>query len=444
MYLSHFGLNEAPFKITPNTGFFYSGANRGEILQALLYAIEQGEGIIKVTGEVGSGKTMLCRMLAEKLAGSHDTVYLANPHISPQEVLAAIALDLHLDIAPSASLLELTHAVSQHLLASHAAGKRIVLLVEEAQGMPLETLEEIRLLTNLETAYEKLLQIVLFGQPELDANLEQPAIRQLKERIGHNFVLRPLTLQETQSYLDHRLRAAGYRGPELFGARIVKELNRAAQGVSRRLNILAEKTLLAAYAENTHTITRRHAQAAISDSPFARKDPRFALRQLAGAALVLLVGLIMGNWLHLLPGQTPTPTAVAAPAAATTQPQATAPAPDPNRDLVDSRLQATERWLAQAADNTFTLQLFSQPDREQLLKHLSHLTDTIESEQIFVFRTKVKGKPSYSVTYGSYVTRGDAVVAGTHLPTTIRKNRPLIRSAGGIRAEIEATPGQGA
>src|SRR5471032_590069 len=191
MYLSHFGLQESPFGITPNPAFFYAGNTRGEILQALLYVVAHGEGIIKVTGEVGSGKTMLCRMLEEQLPAHIEVIYLVNPSLSPLEALFAIASELGIEPGGRRGdeVLRLLHA---DLIAKHSAGRQVVLLVEEAQAMPLDTLEAIRLLTNLETARSKLLQIVLFGQPELDQNLDLANMRQLKERITHSFLVPPL------------------------------------------------------------------------------------------------------------------------------------------------------------------------------------------------------------------------------------------------------------
>src|SRR3989337_1786080 len=191
MYYSHFGLNQAPFKITPNTEFFFTGGNRGPILEALIYAITHGEGIIKGTGEVGSGKTMLCHMLPKRLPPNVETVYIANPNVSPEEILHTIAIELQLAVDRSAPRLEVMQALHDFLLKRYSEGKRVVVFVEESQSMPLATLEEIRLLSNLETHHDKLLQIVLFGQPELDENLRRPAIRQLRDRIAHSFRLDP-------------------------------------------------------------------------------------------------------------------------------------------------------------------------------------------------------------------------------------------------------------
>ena len=203
MYYNHFGLSQPPFKITPNIEFFFAGGNRGPILEALIYAVAQGEGIIKVTGEVGSGKTMLCHMLPTRLPPHIVTAYIANPSVSPEEILRAIAFELQLDVSRSPARLEVMQALHDYLIQRHAEGKRVVVLVEESQSMPLATLEEIRLLSNLETRNDKLLQIVLFGQPELDDNLRQPHVRPLRERITHSFRLEPLVQAEIREYLKY-------------------------------------------------------------------------------------------------------------------------------------------------------------------------------------------------------------------------------------------------
>ncbi|PPC80094.1 MAG: general secretion pathway protein [Methylotenera sp.] len=269
MYYPHFGLQQPPFKITPNTDFFFSGGNRGAVLDALVYAISNGEGIIKVVGEVGSGKTMLCRMLQTILPERIESIYLANPSVAPEDVLHAIAFELQLELPKDADRLKVMQALQAHLLSRHAEGRQVVIFVEEAQGMPLATLEEIRLLSNLETKQDKLLQIVLFGQPELDENLNKEQIRQLRERITYRFNLGPLETKDVGEYLIFRLRAAGYHGPHLFTDASIKKLSNAAQGLVRRVNILADKALLAAFADNVYQVTPKHVKAAIEDSEFA-------------------------------------------------------------------------------------------------------------------------------------------------------------------------------
>ena len=295
MYYAHFGLSQPPFRITPNTDFFFDGGNRGPILEALLYALNTGEGIVKVTGEVGSGKTMLCNMLQTRLPENIETVYLANPSVSPDEILHAIAFELQLGLPRNASRLEVMHGLHEFLLKRFAEGRRVVVFVEESQGMPLATLEEIRLLSNLETQNDKLLQIILFGQPELDVNLREPHIRQLRERITHSFRLEPLTEPEIREYLMFRMRAAGYRGPDLFSTAVVSAITRASNGLTRRVNLIADKALLAAFAENTHTVKPKHVEAAIRDSEFSRDSaPARARPGLAWAALLVIAGGIAG------------------------------------------------------------------------------------------------------------------------------------------------------
>lgn len=275
MYYPHFGLKEPPFKITPNTDFFFSGGNRGAVLDALVYAITNGEGIIKVVGEVGSGKTMLCRMLQTILPEKVESIYLANPSVAPEDVLHAIAFELQLKLPKNADRLKVMQQLQAHLLSRHAEGRQVVIFVEEAQGMPLATLEEIRLLSNLETKQDKLLQIVLFGQPELDVNLSETHIRQLRERITHSFHLEPLKTKDISEYLILRLRTAGYHGPHLFTDAAVKKLSVSAEGLVRRVNILADKSLLAAFAENVYQVTPKHVKAAIQDSEFGRKTTNY-------------------------------------------------------------------------------------------------------------------------------------------------------------------------
>ena len=215
MYLEHFGLTEPPFKITPVTDFFFSGANRGEILDALIYAIKDSEGIVKVSGEVGSGKTMLCRMLLDRLPSNIKAIYLANPSMSRDELLYAIAdrLDLNLEGQRVNIILQ---TLQNQLEAMYERGERCVVLVDEAHAMPLDTLEELRLLYNLQVGKHKLIQIVLFGQPELDEKLDQSNMRQLKDRIVHHFSILPISRKMIHDYLMFRMRTAGYKGPDIF------------------------------------------------------------------------------------------------------------------------------------------------------------------------------------------------------------------------------------
>ncbi len=291
MYLKHFGLNEPPFRITPHTDFFFAGANRGAMLEALQYALLHDEGIVKVSGEVGSGKTMLCRVLMERLPDQVEIIYLANPSLARDEILLAIADELQLDPGRERQT-RVLRALQDALIERYAAGRRVVVLIDEAHAMPPETLEEIRLLSNLEANRHKLLQIVLFGQPELDAHLSVPQMRQLKERITHSFRLGPLTREEITSYIDYRMRAAGYRGPSVFTAKAIRLLADASEGLTRRVNILADKSLLAAFAANTHAVTPREVRRAISDSDFYHAPPNRSRYVWLGTGAA--VGLLLG------------------------------------------------------------------------------------------------------------------------------------------------------
>ena len=343
MYLEHFGLSEPPFRITPHTDFFFEGANRGATLDALMYAIMHDEGIVKVSGEVGSGKTMLCRVLMERLPETVTIIYLANPSLSRDDILYAIADELRLDVPDNARSSVVMRSLYDHLITSYGEGRQVVVLIDEAHAMPVETLEEIRLLSNLETNRNKLLQLVLFGQPELNDILARPDMRQLKERITHNFGLEPLVRQDISDYIDFRMRAAGYRGPSVFSPAALKMIEQSSLGLTRRINILADKSLLAAFSSGSHQIGPKEIQIAIRDCEFSgatygtKKRQKARLQWLAGA---LAAGSLAGTiWLvatsrtetlapaaSVAPAVTPATAAPVQPPAVTTAPPPSAPA----------------------------------------------------------------------------------------------------------------------
>ncbi|HFK2925974.1 MSHA fimbrial biogenesis protein MshM [Aeromonas hydrophila] len=295
MYLNHFGLQEAPFGLTPNTGFYYGLPPHEEALQVLNWALAQGEGFIKVTGEVGTGKTLLCRKLLSELGSEERPVRLAwlpNPHLNPAELRIALALELGLAVRDQSEL-DLTDRIHRHLIALHQQGSRVVVLIDEAQALPDETLEAIRLFGNLETESSKLLQIVLFGQPELDARLAKPHLRQLRQRIGFSYCLRPLRFDETRAYLEHRLQISGYRGAPLFGGRALRRLWRASRGIPRLINILAQKCLMLAYGQGARQIDSRLVRLAVRDTDDAS---RFVPRRWWPLVLLLGCALAYGVW----------------------------------------------------------------------------------------------------------------------------------------------------
>jgi MSHA biogenesis protein MshM len=490
MYYAHFGLKQPPFKITPNTDFFFSGGNRGAVLDALIYAITSGEGIIKVVGEVGSGKTMLCRMLQTLLPEKVESVYLANPSVAPEDVLHAIAFELQLKLPKNADRLQVMQVLQKYLLDRHEQGKQVVIFVEEAQGMPIATLEEIRLLSNLETKHDKLLQIVLFGQPELDVNLNQTQIRQLRERITHGFNLGPLEEKDVGEYLIFRLRTAGYFGPHLFNRSAIRRLYKASEGLVRRVNILADKALLAAFAENVYQVTPKHMKAAIADSEFGAEQLKRKnnLHIYYAAAGIVLVGLSAGFLVHrywpagqaeppvasasdkpaaaiihdapapeadasVMPpatslesapvpatGVSPLPTVAppaSAPAPATVQSTTIPVAPAEADDILTRRLVATKNWLNQKPASTVTIQLMGGNSDEHMKNQLETLSQQVLLDEVYVFRTQVRGKPFMSVMYGSYASREEALQATQKLPRWLRTNRPQLRTVGGIIEETK-------
>jgi MSHA biogenesis protein MshM len=296
MYYEYFGLSQPPFRITPDTSLFYPGGNRGAVLQALIYAITSGEGIVKVVGEVGSGKTMLCRMLEQDLPDSVEIVYLANPRLPPENLLHAIAFELKLPVHSGTPRLQVMTRLQEYLVQRHAENRQVVVFVEEAQSMPIATLEEIRLLSNLETRSSKLLQIVLFGQPELDLRIGRQEIRQLKERITYSFQLTPFRTPDVREYLNSRMRACGYRSGDVFSDGAVRLIRWYSLGLIRRINILADKSLLAAFAENTHQVSARHVQRAARDSEFTPLLKQL-WRPAAVASTAVIAGVVAIWWL---------------------------------------------------------------------------------------------------------------------------------------------------
>jgi MSHA biogenesis protein MshM len=460
LYLEHFGLSEAPFRITPHTDFFFDGADRGATLEALVYAVLHDEGIVKVSGEVGSGKTMLSRVLMERLPGHVDTIYLATPSLGKDEILHAIAEELDLGVGDARTSVAL-RALQEHLIGLYAAGRRVVILVDEAHVMPDETLEQVRLLSNLESSRHKLLQIVLFGQPELDATLAKPSLRQLRDRITHSFRMRPLSRPEVARYLSFRMRAAGYRGPDVFGARAIALLARASSGLTRRVNILADKALLAAFTGNTHAVTEREVRAAIADSEFAR--PRERQRPLLYIGAALAVGIaagVLATW--MLTGESrptsdayfkesmataaepatpvvvsasdePAPQAAAAAAAAAT---ATPAPPDAapmlgseqldrlagyspqGQPLLTQRLEATRELLQRAPDEAFAIELFvtGNTDPARMERFLMRARELVPLEELFVIPMAEGGEYRLWVLYGEFDTWAEAHAAEKRLP----------------------------
>lgn len=255
MYLYHFGLAELPFTLTPNTDFYLPMAMHSEALAVLTTALKTGEGFIKVIGEVGTGKTLLCRKLLNELPHHFVTAYIPNPYLNPDELRRAVAVELGVKQAQRMSLQLLTQRIQSRLLELHAMGHSVVLILDEAQALPTESLEALRLFTNLETEKRKLLQVVLFAQPELDSRIATTEFRQLRQRITFSYKLRAMNANEVQQYIHHRLLVAGYRGAELFPSRVCKKIAMVSQGVPRIVNVLCHKILMLAYGQGHYNIS---------------------------------------------------------------------------------------------------------------------------------------------------------------------------------------------
>lgn len=458
LYLDHFGLAEAPFRITPHPEFFFDGADRGATLEALMYAILHDEGIVKVSGEIGSGKTMLCRVLMERLPAEVQTVFLANPSYSRSEILNAIAEELGARPPAGQGTLAIRD-LQAHLIEQYASGRRVVILIDEAHAMPPDALEQVRLLSNLESSRHKLLQIVLFGQPELDAALDASSMRQLKDRITHSFRMRPLSAAEIAKYLSFRMRAAGYRGPDAFDADATAAISRASSGLTRRVNVLADKSLLAAFAAGDNSVNLQHARTAIADSEFAPiRTPGEAGRgrRLALGAAVIACSALAGAGLYALLQDKPAPVAPAAPAATVAEapkpePAAVEPRPEPaaiepkpepapavppppllaeaqvqrllayatggNR-LLQERIAATREALAQVPDSSYSLELFTaeNSDPARMERFLQRARDLVQLDGLHVVPVLAGRRYQVRVLYGTYESRERALEAAQQLP----------------------------
>ncbi len=443
MYLEHYGLAEPPFRITPHTDFFFAGARRGATLEALLYAITHDEGIVRIGGEVGSGKTMLCRVLMERLPENALVIYLANPALSREDILHALADELGIGVADNSRTATVMRALQEKLVALYAEGRRVVVLIDEAHAMPAETLEAIRLLSNLESNRHKLLQLVLFGQPELDATLARTDMRQLRERITHSFRLEPLVQEDIAQYLDFRMRAAGYRGPSVFTPAAVKRIAGASAGLTRRINILADKALLASFARATHQVGPGEVDAAIRDSEFSALPPRQSVRIVttgplwaAGGALVAFA--LVALWPFLVGPAGPTTSAPAqaavAPAAPIGSPGAETASTTP---LLDKLLAESRPWLDTVADDRWFVQLLTAIDvdrPEQVESFLNQVRHAgLEMAQVRVYH--LGSGDRYGVIFGDYAERKDAVIAMNALPAELKRFRPYPRQTIHLKRE---------
>ena len=301
MYLEHYGLRELPFSLTPDTSYFFAYGHYRDALNTLLVALHNGEGFIKVTGEVGTGKTLLCRKLLNSLDAPYQTAYIPNPYLTPTALILAVAEELGMALPRNQGAHRALKLISERLVEINGEGKQLVLCIDEAQAMPDQTLETLRLITNLETEKRKLLHVVLFGQPELDTHLEKPSVRQLRQRITFSYTLQPIDRAGMEAYVQHRLLVAGSQGSVQFEPAALRLLYQGSGGYPRLVNILAHKALLLGYGQGTRRIGAAQLRAAIADTegalrpgPLARLLPRHWFY--IGAAGLATLGLALSHF----------------------------------------------------------------------------------------------------------------------------------------------------
>lgn len=487
MYCEFFGLKTAPFRVTPDTSLFYAGGEREALLNAIVYAISHGDGMVKVVGEVGSGKTMLTRMLEKQLPDSVTIIYLPNPSLAAKDLVFAIGHELGLEVGlEQESNQTKTHAllaIQNKLLELHAGNQRVVVFIDEAQCMPLDTLEELRLLTNLETETDKLLQLVLFGQPELDEHLSHPSVRQIKERIIHNLYLKPFSQAEVAEYLAFRLHKAGYNGSPLFSRSALKALAKHSDGLPRRLSILADKSILAAFAVQLRTVSKAHVRIAYGDNNDKYPSRRTAWSAWFGLAAILLmlcIGLFVLNQKSDIPfinisstnsnvvattqpinakkntppsnitdsttiltTQPDTTKAIAAEQkkdsllqqahTQSQQPQAKDDLPDTttslNTPLLNQVLSKTEAWLNNPEDKVYTIQIMSTQakDTDELEEFLRRYTGQPIEKQLFIQSVTKNNETLYAVTFGGFIRFDTAKKQLEELPEAMKRFRPYIK-----------------
>ena len=312
MYTQFFGLREKPFSITPDPRYLYMSQRHADALAHLIYGISQSGGFIQLTGEVGTGKTTLVRSLFEKLPDEADVALILNPELTTHDFLTAISEELGAAPPADKSMKALVDELNTYLLEAHARGRRTVLIVDEAQNLGTDVLEQVRLLTNLETPKQKLLQIILIGQPELREVLSRDDMRQLAQRVTGRYHLEPLSQEDTSKYLEHRMKVAGATGT-IFQPAAIREIYRRSKGVPRLINVIADRSLLAAYTQETRKVDKPLVRRAAEEVYGDRLVPYWQWRVAGVTAMAGIALLALGVWRTLGPSppQT-TPPAIAA------------------------------------------------------------------------------------------------------------------------------------
>ncbi len=266
IYLQHFGLEKAPFSLTADPSFYIDFIPHNEALEVISTALSIGEAILKITGEVGTGKTLLCNKVQQELKDQYLICNIDNPYLSAHELRCVIANKIGVELSGADQEFRLTELIKERLLTLLADDKKVLLLVDEAQALPDATLEALRLFSNLELESKKLLQVVLFGQPELDVRLAESKLRQLRQRITFSYQLRALSEKEIEHYISQRLKQAGYRGASLFNTRVCKKISQASRGIPRLINVLCHKILLISFGQQHCKVTTKLVRDAVADT----------------------------------------------------------------------------------------------------------------------------------------------------------------------------------
>ncbi|RLA41230.1 MAG: hypothetical protein DRQ64_02785 [Gammaproteobacteria bacterium] len=453
MYSQFFGLNGPPFRITPDTTFFYSGGEREALINAIAYAISHGDGIIKVVGEVGSGKTMISRMLANRLPENTTLVYLLNPSLQASDLIYAIGRDLGIGFDSACSKTDALQLVQNKLLAMHAKNQRAVVFIDEAQCMPLETLEELRLLSNLETETDKLLQLVLFGQPELDQHLSHNSVRQIKERIIHSFYLKPFTASEVGEYLSFRLHKAGYNGSPIFSASALRLLTRYSSGLPRKLTIFADKSLLAAFATQSNIVEACHVRLAVKDS--GQLSGLASKNLLAVFAVILLAFVLVIAYYNSYRIESDVNSQAPAISSDFVAEEYSSNNDDVTINIDDSQkpvykapvkvltqgvnvdsvtlevlTKKTKDWMAVSNGAVYTIQILSaNANDDKFLEHFFlNVAENIGLDDLYVHPVSIGDNSFFAVTLGGFTTLDGATNYLESLPVFIRRYQPYIKN----------------
>jgi MSHA biogenesis protein MshM len=301
MYLEHFGLQEFPFSITPGTKFFFASHTSQEALNTLKVAVMMGEGFMKVTGEVGTGKTLLCRKLIASLDEQYQVAYIINPYLEPLALFVELAAELGIERPKSSDVSQhhVLDALMQRVIELNKVGKRVVICLDEVQAMPIETLEALRLLTNFETEHRKLLQVIIFGQPELEERLNHHSVRQLRQRITFHYQLKPLSNTEFGYYIQHRLAVVGYQRGRLFSPMAMWMLGRKSRRIPRLINILANKSMLSAYGKGKRLVGLSDVMRAVDDTDSVHKSRRWDQIVLSIGLVAVVMALAAYQWIYL-------------------------------------------------------------------------------------------------------------------------------------------------